>query len=180
MEDAISEELGHLLLGYGFNYYRIENQLRADDLLVRQRAGTFLGQAAARLEEVAQKFQRTCMPTASREHPFPPADLMERLNTLRRVRQRVTEQGSLLQGMPTPTQDKIWQRLRNEQALLQSLLRADVALLKLAAEVEEQSRLITPEGWKSSDAGTMLDAALDRWEAAIRARQDLLLIQPGW
>jgi hypothetical protein len=176
MNQTTREEMEHLLLGYGFNFYRIENQLRADDLLVRQRAGAALGHAAARLDQLARQFQRTCIPAPTRDSPFPPADAMERLNAIRRSRQRVMDQNSFLQGMPAPAQDQIWRRLRDEQTLLESLINADIAMLRLAGEVEAQAQSLSAQGWKSPDAGTGLEAACERWDAAIRARQELLQI----
>ena len=177
MDDAISKELEIVLLGCGFNFYRIQNQLRADDLLVRQKAGAFFGHAATRMEQLAQQFQRTCIPAPSRENPYPSADLMARLTALRNVRQRIMDQGTCIQGLPAPAQDKIWRRLRDEEDLLQSLLRADAAMLRLAAEVESQAQLLTAEAWKSPGAGDTLNATLDGWDATIRQRQDLLRIQ---
>jgi hypothetical protein len=160
-----------------FNFYRIENQLRADDLLVRQKAGASFGQAAAALEKLTQQFQRTCIPVPLREHPFPSADVMDRLNALRRTRQRVMDQATFLQGLSAPAQDKIWRRLRDEESVLQSLLQADVAMLRLAAEVLNQAQSITCEAWKSAEGGAALEAVLDRWDATLRTRQDLLQIQ---
>ena len=57
MADEISKQLELLLSGYGVNFYRTENQMRADDLLVRQRAGTSFGYAAERLEQLARLAQ---------------------------------------------------------------------------------------------------------------------------
>jgi hypothetical protein len=176
MSTTLSEELQHLMLGYGFNFYRIENQLRADDLLIRQRAGASLGRAAARLDQLAQEFQRTCMPAPSREHPTPPAESMERLNALRRLRQRVMDQNALLQGMSAPAQDKIWRRLRDEQALLEALLQADIALVKLAVKLATQVDMLSAEGWKLSNAATPLGTTSFHWEQALRSRQELLQI----
>ena len=41
-----------LLNGYGYNWYRKDNQLRADDLLVRERAGHFIVEAAKAVQIV--------------------------------------------------------------------------------------------------------------------------------
>jgi hypothetical protein len=177
MDDPIFKELELLLLGCGFNSYRIENQMRADDLLVRQKGGAWLGLAAARLEQLAEEFQRSCMPAPTRQQPYPPAGLMDRLNALRLVRQRVLDQELFIQGLSAPAQDKIWRRLRDEAALLSSLLQADAAMLREAAEVQRQVESLSAEAWKSPDAGNPLKATLDGWDAAVRARQDLLQIQ---
>jgi len=49
-EDSRLHRIGVMLLnGYGYNWYRLDNQMRADDLLVRSRASEHLESAAARL-----------------------------------------------------------------------------------------------------------------------------------
>ena len=164
------------MLGFGFNFYRIENQLRADDLLVRQRAGASLGQASGKLERLANDFQRTCIPAATRQQPYPSPLLMERLNAARAMRQRVLDQESLLHGLSAPAQDKIWRRLRDEADLLDALLHADVAMLRVAAEVEAEVQNLSAQGWKAAGAETSLKSTLDRWDATVRARQDLLQV----
>jgi hypothetical protein len=177
VRDPISEQLDLLLQGYGFNYYRIENRPRADDLLVRQKVGTSLGHASARLEQLIQQFQHGCIPAPTRQQPYPSAELMDRLTALRALRQRVMEQNAFLQGMPAPAQDKIWCRLRDEEGLLRSLLHADIAMLQLAADVEREVQMLSCDRWKSADAGNAMVATLDRWDAAVRARQELLRVQ---
>jgi hypothetical protein len=177
MQTSLSKELELLMLGCGFNFYRVENQLRADDLLVRQKAGSFFGHTSARLEKLAEEYQHTVIPAPTRQQPYPPAELMERLNAIRALRQRVQNQGSFLQGLSAPTQDKIWRRLRDEQGLLSSLLQADLAMLQLAADIEKQVQSLSVNFWNSPDSATSLNAILDRWDVAVRARQDLLQIQ---
>jgi len=177
MEDEISKQMELLMGGYGFNYYRTENQMRADDLLVRQRAGGSFGHAADRLEQLAQEFQRTIIPAPSRQQPYPPTELMARLTALRALRHRVMNQSTMLASLPAPAQDKIWRRLRDEQGLLQQLLQADIAMLKLAAEVDHQIQSLSAEAWRSTDTGKQLTATLDQWDAAVRARGDLLQVQ---
>ena len=39
--------LSNLFYGWGYNFYRVENQLRADDQLVRSKAAWLLGLATA-------------------------------------------------------------------------------------------------------------------------------------
>jgi hypothetical protein len=176
VDPAISQEIEHLLLGGGFNFYRVENQLRADDLLVRQRAGNSLGLAAAQLDKLSQEFQRTCIAAPTRDCPYPPAEVMERLNALRRLRQRIITANSLLQALSSPAQDKIWRRFRDEQTLLTSLLNADIAMLRQAAELGQLAESLTAHDWKSADAGAVIDSACDRWDQTIRSRQELLEI----
>lgn len=178
MNEAIANQL-EALIGSGFNFYRIENQLRADDLLIRQKAGAFFGHASARLEQLTQEFQHTCIPAPTRQQPYPPAELMDRLGMLRSLRQRVMAYNSFLQGMSAPAQDKIWIRLRDEEDLLRRLLQADIAMLQLAADVEREAQLLTCAAWKSAGAESGLNATLERWDEALRARQELMQIPIG-
>ena len=69
-----------LLTGWGFNWYKLENQLRADDLLIRSRASDHLAAAAARLREFEAQFRQQYLPPPSRQHPFPDAQRLEELH----------------------------------------------------------------------------------------------------
>jgi len=65
-----------LLNGYGYNWYRLDNQLREDDLLVRERACYFLTEAASKMQKQEADYHRKYLPEPSREQPFPPAARM--------------------------------------------------------------------------------------------------------
>ena len=58
-----------LLNGYGYNWYRLDNQMRADDLIVRSRASEHLESAAARLRDLEGRYRRKYLPPPTREHP---------------------------------------------------------------------------------------------------------------
>jgi hypothetical protein len=177
METTLAPEVELLLLGWGFNFYRVENQLRADDLLLRQKAGDFLGRAAAKLEKLAADFQRDCMASTTSDQRYPSAALMGRLNALRSLRRRVGEQSAFLQGCPAPAQDKIWRRLRSEEGLLRALLQTDADLIHVAGDIERLTNSLRAESCNSPDALQPLAALLDRWDETVRARQDLLHIR---
>ena len=59
-----------LLNGYGYNWYRKDNQLRADDLLVRQQAGHFVLEAAKQLQEQEATFAQVHLPPPTRREPL--------------------------------------------------------------------------------------------------------------
>ncbi len=48
----------NLFYGWGYNFYRLENQLRADDQLVRAKAGLLLAQAGSSLEAAEMAWRR--------------------------------------------------------------------------------------------------------------------------
>jgi len=47
---ALRQIATNLFYGWGYNFYRVENQLRADDQLVRSKAASLLGIAMASVE----------------------------------------------------------------------------------------------------------------------------------
>jgi hypothetical protein len=60
-----------LFYGWGYNFYRLENQLRADDLLIRENACSLLGQSRAMIEAAQSAYRRTHLPAPSRARPLP-------------------------------------------------------------------------------------------------------------
>lgn len=70
---ALREIATNLFYGWGYNSYRIENQLRADDQLVRSKAASLLGRAMASVNEAEIEYRRKFLPPPSRQKPFPDA-----------------------------------------------------------------------------------------------------------
>src|SRR5271168_3990143 len=60
-----------LLEGWGFNWYRLKSQLRADELLIRSRTSDQLATAAALLRDLETAFRRRYLAPASRQNSFP-------------------------------------------------------------------------------------------------------------
>ena len=131
-----------LLHGYGYNFYRKDNQARADDLLVRQSAGHFIGEAAKKLLQVESDYQRRHLPPPTREHPFPPAERLATHRAIREQRQQLLELEAQLRGMPTPPEDRTWMRHRAQLDTLKKLLVHDVQFVGAAKLLDEQVALI--------------------------------------
>ena len=72
-----------LLNGYGYNWYRLDNQMRADDLLVRSRASEHLESAAARLRDPERHYRRFVAQINSRGAVGPRSDILREANVLR-------------------------------------------------------------------------------------------------
>ena len=56
--DAIEQIAVNLFYGWGYNFYRLENQLRADDLTVRNQVCSLLGQARASVDTAESAYRR--------------------------------------------------------------------------------------------------------------------------
>ncbi len=72
--DGLSKVAVNLFNGWGYNFYRVENQLRADDLLVRAKIGWLLGRAQGSVTAAESAYRREFLPPPSRAKPRPDAE----------------------------------------------------------------------------------------------------------
>ncbi|MBV8133272.1 MAG: hypothetical protein JO282_12305 [Alphaproteobacteria bacterium] len=137
-EDSRLYRIGVMLLnGYGYNWYRLDNQMRADDLLVRSRASEHLESAAARLRDLEGRYRRKYLPPPTREHPDPDPQRLAEAHRFRGVADRILEIDTRLRGAAVPPDDKVWLRQRGELETLQRLGKCDVVLTAGAKELVE-------------------------------------------
>lgn len=169
-----AQGLQTLLFGTGYNFYNSRNTMRADDLLVRQRASSALAAAAQSVMTLEQEFRRRFMPTATRDVPFPPAEAMEKLRALGRLRTRLLDLETQVNGMSVPTQDKVWWRYRDESALLHTLLGHDYALVQQTETVSQQAQNLTADVWNDTGANSEMERGLKEIEKTIRERRQFL------
>ena len=168
-----AQKLQVLFSGTGYNFYDDKNQVRADDLLVRQKAASALADAAECLNTLDTEFRHRFVPPATRENPFPPADVMQRVREIGHLRDRIRDLHTRIIGMPAPAQDKVWWRFRRELTLLNELFAFDYGLIEQSQAICEKVRLITPQSWKDGDPAD-LDQALSQIDQLIRDRWQLL------
>jgi len=171
---ALTRQLDLLLGGHGFNYYKVENRARADDLLVRARAAGALSTAVGMLSALHGAYRRHYIPPPSRENPFPPAEESRRAQEILSLRDRLANLASLIRGMSAPTQDRIWRRFRQELDLLERLLHADSLLIDYADRVGERIAMLTPEIWRDEPARAEIEVMVSEMERSARDRQALL------
>ena len=168
-----------LLHGYGYNFYRKDNQARADDLLVRQSAGHFIGEAAKKLQLVESEYQRRHLPQATREHPFPPPEPLATHRAIRELRQQVLGLEAELRGMPAPPDDKTWMRHRNQLDTLKKLLVHDVQFVGAAKLLDEQAALVRADSAKMEAPLQGVREHLELLRGLMEERRRMLLIPLG-
>ena len=175
--NPIAQRLQVLLSGGGYNFYDKANLARADDLLVRQRAGSALSEAARHLQTLEADYRPVFLPPSTREQPFPPVVSMEKLRGLTRLAERLRGLESDIRGMAAPAQDKFWWRLRQEVSLLNALLAFDDGLVQQTVDIERVVAAWTVDNWQTEDLASTLAPQIKLLAAVIRDRQQLL-IQP--
>ena len=168
--DACADEKLVITLfnGWGYNFYRAENQLRADDLMVRAQVSEMLGAARAGVEAAEAAFRREHLPPPSRERPRPDPAAVLRAHALEVLGGRIGALEGQIRALPVPETDRMTQRLRDERATLEALLQADRAMVAGAARL----RGLLSDGRQESDES--VEPLLSELRHAIQARRDLL------
>jgi hypothetical protein len=175
-QDPVVQQLQLLLTGYGYNFYSATNQARSDDLLVRERASYFLGQAVTLLSSLRGEYQRRFVPPLTRENPFPPAEAMAQLREMEEVQQAISTLETHIRGMSVPAQDRIWWRFRQEQPLLAQLLDFDLRLVRGSEQLYQSVTQLTPEGWNIYSSGS-LRSLIQQTTQIANEREHFLLLQ---
>jgi hypothetical protein len=164
-----------LLNGYGYNWYRKDNQLRADDLLVREHASHFVLEAAKKLQEQEATYARQFLPTPTRENPFPPEDRLATHALIRSTRQNLLALEGRIRGLSAPPTDRIRQRRRAEVDTLARLTSLDVQLVGLAKEIDTAASRLDLEAWSHPERLASLADGTQKIEQVIAARAEFLL-----
>ena len=81
---ALRQVATNLFYGWGYNFYRVENQLRADDQLVRSKAAWLLGIAMASVRR-RDRIPARIFPRALAGKPFPDAAAVAAAQRLERL-----------------------------------------------------------------------------------------------
>ena len=174
-QDPLVQQLQLLLTGYGYNFYNTTNQARSDDMLVRERASYFLGQAVTLISSLRGDYQRRFVPPLTRENPFPPQEAMAQLREMEEIQQAISSLETHIRGMSVPTQDRIWWRFRQEQPLLARLLSFDLQLVRGSEQLYQFTTQLIPESWNIYSAST-LRSQLQQLTQVAHERERFLLI----
>lgn len=133
----------NLFYGWGYNFYRAENQLRADDQLVRTKAAWLLGTAMTSVVAAETGYRRDFLPPPSRAKPFPDAAAVASAQRLERLAKGIGALEGAIQQQPAPENDRMTQRYRQEAATLKVLIEYDEELVGqcelLRSMVDQQS-----------------------------------------
>ena len=152
----------NLYMGAGYNFYRQETQLRADDQKVRTLVSELLAGAQKAIVNAEGAFRRERIPAPTRANPYPDPLIVkdaQRLEALGRIMGAVEGQ---VRHAPVPENDRMTQRYRAERETLLTLVEKDKLLagqaetlrgmvvgkdpddlLALAGEIEEGVAAIT-------------------------------------
>jgi hypothetical protein len=134
-DEALRRTWTLLLNGWGFNWYRLDNQLQADDILVRNRVCGELDAAGARLAEIEAAYRKRHLPPPTRAAPVPDPARLRAAQAIAALRARIAAIETQVRGSAMPPKDRIWAAHRDHEQMLAALLDADVRLVGAAHEI---------------------------------------------
>jgi hypothetical protein len=170
---ALRQIANNLFYGWGYNFYRLENQLRADDQLVRAKAGWILSNAAANVKAAESEYRREFLPAPSRAKPFPDAAAVSAAQELERLAKDISAMANRLAELPVPENDRMSQRFREEAPTLQALIALDEQLVGQCELL--RSTLEKRDGaWMVEKIGD-IRGGLEAIDSTLMKRQALLL-----
>ena len=172
--DKLEQIAINLFYGWGYNFYRAENQLRADDLMVRSKVGWLLGIARASVEAAESAYRREYLPPPSRAKPYPDPAAVLNAQALERLSHAIGALEGQIRAQPVPENDRVMQRYRQEAATLQRLLDCDA---KLVGQADLLRSLLDQKAgaWMIENAASVLDG-VEAISATLRERQATLLV----
>ena len=170
--------IGVLLLnGYGYNWYRLDNRMRAYDVLIRSRASEHLEKAATRLRDLESRYRHKYLPPPTREHPEADPQHVAAARQLHAAGERILDVDTSLRGAAVPPDDKVWQRHRGELDTLQRLGECDAVLVAGAKELDDFVAGLTADGGLDAAMEQQIDTHLDELSAALARRAEILAIR---
>ena len=172
-EGALRQAAINLFYGWGYNFYRSENQLRADDQLVRSKAAWLLGMARASVEAADAGYRREFFGTPTREKPFPASEVTAAAQQLERLAANIGTIAGRLQAQPVPANDRVTQRYRQEAETLKALIGCDERLVGQCALLHNQ--LDTRVGVWMLEHLSELEEGLRAIQETLRSREGVLL-----
>ncbi|HEV2676683.1 MAG TPA: hypothetical protein VGV37_19310 [Aliidongia sp.] len=172
--DEIDQIAINLFHGWGYNFYRLENQLRTDDLLIRNKVCWLLGSARSSVEAAESAYRRTFLPPPSRAQPRPDPDAVAGAQALERLSQAIGAVEGQIRALPVPENDRMIERHRQEAATLVILLAID---RRLAGQAEMLRAAIDGKDGEWLIAhGTAAFDGLAALTETVRQRQGMLFI----
>jgi len=171
--DTLEQIAINLFYGWGYNFYKVENKLRADDQMVRSKASWLLGGAATAVSAAESDYRREFLPAPSRAKPFPDAAAVASAQKLERLHGALTGLEQSIHQLPAPENDRMTQRYRLEAPTLANLIRYDSLLV---GQCELMRKTVTGlDGQTILQMLPDLEAGIAAIRATLHERQAVLM-----
>lgn len=116
----------------GYDFYRAETRMRADDQKVRALVSAILAAAHQAIVAAEGEYRRTRIPPPTRAQPFPDPAILADAHRLEAMARAVDALEGQVRHAPAPEQDRMTRRYRDERETLMTLVEKDQLLVGLA------------------------------------------------
>lgn len=171
--DELSQVAINLFYGWGYNFYKVENQLRADDQMVRSKAAWLLGEAATAVCLAESDYRREFLPAPTRAKPFPDAEAVASAQKLEKLHREIVAIEQFIHQLPAPENDRMTQRYRLEAPTLAALIRSDSLLVGQCELMRKSVTGVGPQAILKSMSD--LEAGIAAIRATLHDRQAMLM-----
>jgi hypothetical protein len=172
-QGPLSQIAINLFYGWGYNFYRQENQLRADDQLIRAQVCALLQQSRAAVETAESDYRREFIPPPSRAQPRPDPQAVAAAQALEKLSHAIGALDGQIRALPVPENDRMTQRYRQEGETLTKLLSIDQQLTGQAELLRQM--LAGCDGAWILENKPALSEGITAITETLRARQVILL-----
>jgi hypothetical protein len=170
--DALEKVAVNLFYGWGYNFYRVENQLRTDDLTVRAKVGWLIGQARDAVERAESAWRRAHLTPPTREKPLPDPAAVAGAQRLEAMSREIGALEAQIRAHPVPEADHMTNRYRREGETLQALLQCDLALVGRAETL--RALVADLDGEAMLARSGEIESGLKSLARSLRERQSIL------
>lgn len=119
----------NLFYSWGYNFYRVENQLRSDDLMLRSHLSTLLGLSRRMIETQQSAYRRKFLPPPTRERPDYDPEALESARRLEALSNAIGKIEGIIRSAQVPGNDRMTQRFRLERDTLVKLCSIDSRII---------------------------------------------------
>lgn len=163
----------NLFHGWGYNFYRLENQLRADDQMIRAKTSWLLGLGRRSVESAEAAYRRERLPPPSRDAPRPDPASIAGAQMLERLSRAIGAADGQIRAQPVPENDRMRQRYRREAETLSRLATHDRTLVGQADLLRQT--LEGRDGTWMIDNGSALSGGVEAIVRTLAERQATLV-----
>ncbi len=163
----------NLFHGWGYNFYRLENLLRADDLMIRAKVGWLLGLARQSVEGAESAFRREFLPPPTRKQPRHDPAGVKSAQSLEQLSRAIGAVAGQVEAQPVPENDRMTQWHREEGPTLLRLRDFDMQLVGQAELL--RSMLEGRDGAWMVENASRLTGGVTALGDTLRARQAVLM-----
>jgi hypothetical protein len=171
-QNPVNQIINNSLRGWGYNFYNQDNQLEADDRLIRTKISDYLGLMRTALRNYDAVYRAEFLPPPTSANPFPDSKAIAFVKKIKKTDTQLEHVETMVRGASTPGGDKNWQRHRDQRETLATLARIDEALMVKITDFHRELGDIYHE-----ESLPKLDTFLQNFESEFKKRQEFLRIQ---